>query len=277
MLSAAAAESGTWPEIGACAVFRSVNRLIAGGAAVSGAFIQVQTTADTSPALADAISSSAAQACQTAGIRPAIARADGPADLKEPTVTATVFGQPGSLFAAQPPQPGQDLLMTGFAGLTGASRLAREHRAELEKRFAPSYRDEIARAPELRELQIYDAVLAAASAGAGAFYALDDGGVNAGLWNFGEECGLGMRVRLREIPVTQVTIEICNELDENPYELLSLGAVLMTAGNGRETADRLAEQGIEAAVIGYMTGDHDRIFQNGDNSRYMVPYKADNE
>jgi hypothetical protein len=51
----------------------------------------------------------------------------------------------------------------------------------------------------------------------------------------------------------------------------------MTAGNGRETADRLAEQGIEAAVIGYMTGDHDRIFQNGDNSRYMVPYKADNE
>ena len=59
MLSAAAAESGTWPEIGACAVFRSVNRLIAGGAAVSGAFIQVQTTADTSPALADAINTSA--------------------------------------------------------------------------------------------------------------------------------------------------------------------------------------------------------------------------
>lgn len=274
MLSVQAEESGTWPETGACAVFRAVNRLTAEGAAVTGALIQVQVPADCDPQTADRIAGSAADACRTAGVRPALSKTERPAGV-QPRVSAVVFGQPDRLFKTRKPSPGQDLIMAGYAGLTGAARLARRCREQLEKRYAPSYLAEIGREPELKELQIYDSVLAAASAGAGAFYALDDGGVNAGLWNFGEACGLGMRVRLRDIPVTQETIEVCNELDENPYTLLSLGAVLMTADNGQEVADSLREKGIHAVMIGYMTEGRGRIFENGDSCRYMEPYRAE--
>lgn len=51
---------------------------------------------------------------------------------------------------------------------------------------------------------------------------VEKGGVLASLWKVLEKNNFGIKYKLKDIPVLQGTIEICNFLDLNPYRLLTL-------------------------------------------------------
>jgi len=95
------------------------------------------------------------------------------------------------------------------------------------------------------------------------------GGILAGLWEMAQEAGVGLEVDLRRIPVRQETIEICEFLGENPYELLSGGCLLMTAEDGNALAAALLGEEIPAVVIGRTTGGNDRVLYNEGRKRYL--------
>ena len=78
-----------------------------------------------------------------------------------------------------------------------------------------------------------------------------------------------MRVYLRDIPVKQETIEICEVLEVNPYHLLSGGCALLTADNGYRLCADLREMGFDAAVIGRITADNDKAIINGDSLGFL--------
>lgn len=46
-------------------------------------------------------------------------------------------------------------------------------------------------------------------------------------------------------------MEICNELDINPYELSGNGSLLFVTDQGEMLAEQLQQQKIPAAVIGF--------------------------
>ena len=163
--------------------------------------------------------------------------------------------------------PGQDIIMTGFIALEGTARLAREQRELLLKTLpeellddAEAFLDYLTRVPE---------AAVAIRHGATAMLTVGDGGIMTALWILAGYSGAGMRVGLRDIPVKQETIEICEVLEINPYHLLSGGCTLMTADNGYRLCADLKELGFEAAVIGHITADKDKAIINGDGIGFL--------
>ena len=74
---------------------------------------------------------------------------------------------------------------------------------------------------------------------------------------------------IRSISVRQEIIEICELLNVNPYELESMGCLLMTCENGCDIVNTMKQNGIEAAVIGKITDGNNRIIHNTEEDRYL--------
>ena len=103
-----------------------------------------------------------------------------------------------------------------------------------------------------------------------AFFRIGYGGVFKALWDMAEDMNTGIRIFLKDIPIKQETVEICNVLDVNPYMLDGNGSYLLLSENGNGVVRKLSEAGIPAAVIGYTSTDNDRVIINGDETRYLT-------
>ena len=68
---------------------------------------------------------------------------------------------------------------------------------------------------------------------------------------------------------------ICNQLDLNPYELISGGCLLIAADNGTDLIRNLEKENIPAAIVGKATGGNDRVIRNGEEKRFLEPPKTD--
>ena len=88
-----------------------------------------------------------------------------------------------------------------------------------------------------------------------------------------EAAGTGLSINLKAIPVRQETIEICEQLELNPYRLLSGGSLLMAADDGEALAESLIQSGIPAFVIGCATEGNDRVLVGSEEGerRFLEP------
>lgn len=64
----------------------------------------------------------------------------------------------------------------------------------------------------------------------------------------------------------QVTVEVCEFFELNPYRLDSSGCLLLASDHGLQLVKRLKEQGIEAQVIGMVTEGEARQIRHGAES-----------
>ena len=174
---------------------------------------------------------------------------------------------------------GQDLVVAGYAGLAGTVKLAEAEKEKLSRWFSNEYMEEIAGCSRylLREaagdgrqaavpgtqtaLQdaenpAEDAPLCAISpefwraCGAAEWEPAGAGGILTAIWNLTGAYETGVEFYLRQIPMCQETVEVCERLELNPYRLYSQGCVLLTADNGGQLVRTLAEKNIPAQVIG---------------------------
>ena len=74
---------------------------------------------------------------------------------------------------------------------------------------------------------------------------------------------------LKALPIRQETVEICEYLGLNPYQLSSTGSLLITAPEGEALAGELAAAGIPAAVVGRLTDNNDKILRSGEEVQYL--------
>lgn len=179
----------------------------------------------------------------------------------------------GEVFAIPKARAGQDIVMTGFAGLAGTAVLARCKKDVLRRTLPVRF---IERAEALLTCidRMPDA-LETARHGVTAMQIITEGGVFAALWSFADGLDTGIQVKLKAIPIKQETIEVCGVFDVNPYLLLSGGAVLMAADNGNDVVWTMEEMGLSAAVIGKITTGNDRVVLNGDGRRFLTKPQRD--
>ena len=138
------------------------------------------------------------------------------------------------------------IVMTGFAGDAGSMKLATENAELMTGRFAPSF------------IRRFDEIADSCSQGGGECSLLAEeevcvpisDGVYAALWGLGEYYGCGLEVYQEDIPIKQETIEVCEVLDINPYELASSGCIYMIPDG---------EMPAEGQVIGRSRSDNDRV------------------
>ncbi len=195
--------------------------------------------------------------------------------VNRPVLTATGIGKgkKESLLRTGNAKPGQDVVISKWIGLEGTSILAKEKATELQKRF-PAYLIQEAAAFD-RYLSVVPEARIATACGVCAMHDVTEGGIFGALWELAESSKVGLEIDLKKIPVKQETIEICNYLDVNPYELISSGAMLMTADNGHSLVRELEQAGIAASVIGRTTDNNDRVVINEDEKRFLEPPKVD--
>lgn len=179
------------------------------------------------------------------------------------------LGRDCAVLCAEPKTagPDQDIVLSKWIALEGTARLAKRHYEKLRERFPRRILDEAAAFD--RYLPVEPEAATAMKSGVCGMREISRGGIFAGLWEMAQEAGVGLEVNLREIPVRQETIEICEFFGENPYELLSNGCLLMTATDGNGLVAALQKDGIPAVRIGRTTKGNDRVLYNEGRKRFL--------
>lgn len=195
--------------------------------------------------------------------------------VKRPIITVTGVGKvkKDKLISTGGLRPGDELVMTKWAGIEGTSIIAAEKEDILKKTLPKELIDEAVSYKKL--LSVVPEARIAAECGATAMHDVTEGGIFGALWEIGAASGVGIIADLRKIPIKQETIEICEVFDINPYMLISSGSMLIGCPQGNLLVEKLMQNGINAVVIGRATEGNDRIVINGDETRYLGPAGSD--
>ena len=166
------------------------------------------------------------------------------------------------------------VVMAGTAGIEGTVLLYEANREQMEAKYPKHFLQKAAELPETAA----NATLIRAGFAAGAAAAVPggDGGVYGALWKLGEKLRAGMEIALPDIPIAQITIEVCEVTDCDPYQIPGGGCVLFVTADPDRLLTALAEAApqVEAAVIGRLTKDAARTIQNRGETRYLEPYRG---
>ena len=167
--------------------------------------------------------------------------------------------------------------MTGFAGSFGAALIAEKKEEELKNRF-PAFLIRQAKTFEKdgfekKAAEIFEG--REEEFGAELIKPLSEGGVFKGLWELGEEAGIGFAVELKKVPIKQETVEICNFVDINPYELMSNGAELILCTDPIAVENELKSHGVNASIIGRTHAEKKRVIYYDDEERFIEPRRGD--
>lgn len=162
-------------------------------------------------------------------------------------------------------RPGQDLVIAGYAGLAGTCRIITERKQELLQWFSEDYLEQTL---ELGR-QCCDRNISFAQYGALEYEEAGEGGIFTAIWNLSGAYETGMEIILRQIPICQETIEICERYELNPYRLYSKGCWLLSADNGGRLVRGLEQQGIAARTAGQVSTGISREIINGQIRGYL--------
>lgn len=195
--------------------------------------------------------------------------------VREPVMTVTGVGHREAALASRMSgiAAGQDIVVSKWIGLEGTARLAKQYREQLSQRFPMRMIEDAANYD--RYLSVIPEAATAVKSGVCGMHDVSRGGIFAALWEMASGAGVGLNVYLKKLPVRQETIEICEFLELNPYELLSGGCLMMTAWDGDGLVTDLTRAGIPAVVVGKTTDSNDRVLYNGEEKRFLDMPKTD--
>lgn len=263
--------TGTAADIGNLAIQVNLNDIAAAGAEPVGVLLCALLPPGFSEEGLRKIVRQVDAACESCSVQVVGGHTEVTEAVNRPVLTVTGIGkiQKGAYYTPQNIRPGQDVVVSKWIGLEGTSILAKEKEALLRSRF-PAGLIEEAKGFD-RYLSIIPEAASAVKSGVCAMHDITEGGIFGALWEVAEAAGVGLSIDIKKIPVKQETIEICNFLDCNPYELISSGSLLMVTQDGRKLAQELEAAGIPAAVIGRTNESNDRIICNGEEKRFLTP------
>lgn len=188
------------------------------------------------------------------------------------TFTGSGVGKTAVHRAPVPAADGMQVVMAGYAAMEATAVLISEKRELLSGRLARAYLDEgLAKA---KRTDVCEAARIAVQLGA-LVKTAGEGGIFSALWELGAYLDCGMDIALRDILLLQETIEVCEALDVNPYLLASGGCVLAVTQDAKQLVSRYRASGIAAAVIGSLKDGRDRVLHNGEEERFLEPFRSE--
>jgi hydrogenase maturation factor len=255
--------TGASANAGWLAVHVASNDIAAMGAAPVGVLVTLLLPSKGAVEHLERIMSDIHRACVDLGIAVLGGHSEVTAGLTDPILSLTSLGrtETGRHVTSAGARAGDELILTKAAALEGSAILATDFAEELTRelgedvvREARGYWSEISVVPE---------GLAAAAAGASAMHDVTEGGVLGALTELAEASGVGVRVRLEQVPHRAATDAICGYFSADPYALVSSGAMLIAAPKERRVVDALRAQNIEATAIGEVTKSERRLLLRG--------------
>ena len=188
-------------------------------------------------------------------------------------VSVTTLGRGKALTDERKVNPGDAIIVTKWIGIEGACILSNEYKEKIEERFRDEFEESLLENSEY--LSIKEEALLAASKGVKYMKDVSEHGLFGALYEAAELIGKGVSVNLKDIPVKQEIIELCNFLDINPYEMKSSGMLLMVTDDKDGLLKAFEEAGINAAAIGNISDNNDKVVINGEEKRFLDKIKQD--
>ncbi len=267
--------TGAIKDIGTLAVHITANDIASNGAEVIGMMLTILLPEGTQEQELKAMMKDIEAVCQRLNIEVIGGHTEVTRAVTQPIVTVAGVGKMkrAMMIKTAGAKPGQEIVMTKWAGLEGTAIIASEKEAELLTKYSASF---IEGAKKLIDhISVVPEAMIAREIGVTSMHDVTEGGIFGALWEIGAASKVGLEVDLRKILLKQETVEICEFYDLNPYMLISSGCMLIITDQGNLLVDRLKAEGIPAAVIGYMKEGNDRIIINNDERRFLEPPKAD--
>lgn len=267
--------TGTANEIGTLAVHITANDIASSGAELIGIMLTIILPDGARESDLREMMQEIEQACSELNMEVIGGHTEVSAAVRQPIVTVTGVGkiQKDSLITTAGLKPGQELVMTKWAGLEGTAIIVGEKEEELKTKYTSDF---IQGAKDfMKHISVVKEARIGKNLGVTAMHDVTEGGIYGALWEIAAASKVGLKIDLKKIPIKQETVEICEFYDLNPYLLISSGCMLMGTNNGNELVEELAKAGISAAVIGRVTDGHERIIVNDEEMRYIEPPKSD--
>ena len=169
-----------------------------------------------------------------------------------------------------------DVIISRYIGIRGTAIMARARYDELKKRYpewflveAMSFDEGLDDINELPEIGI------AMNEGASYAKGYTEFGIFEALFQMSKELRCGLRIRIKDIPIKQETVEVCEELKCNPYALFAGGSSVIVCENGEVMKEVLEKNGIPASIVGHTNKDNDKIVINEDEESFLPHIRKD--
>lgn len=256
--------TGTINDIGTLAVHITVNDLASAGADAVGILQTIILPPGTPEADLVKVISEMEEVCNDLNIEIIGGHTEVSKAVTQPLISITGIGKirRDHLITTAGLRPGQELVLTKWAGLEGSAILAADLAAELADSLPE---DMLERARSWKKyLSVLPESRIATRHGVSAMHDVTEGGVLGALWEMASAGGVGVAVDLAAIPVREETRAICSALGLDPYKLISSGCMLIAVDDGAALAASLREAGIPAAVIARATAGADKYIVDGD-------------
>ena len=267
--------TGTVQDVGRLAAYITANDIASSGAEMIGIMVTLLLPEETTEQTLKEIMAELEASCKELNIEIMGGHTEVTAAVNQPIASITGVGKltKEDMVTTSGLKPGQDIVMTKWAGLEGTAIIAKAKEEELLSRYT---RDFIGGAKKfINHISVVEEARIAKQYEVTSMHDVTEGGIYGALWEIAAASGVGVEIQLKSIPLRQETVEICEFYDLNPYLLISSGSLLMGTFKGRELVDALEEVGIPAAIIGKVTSGNERIVINEEERRYLEPPKCD--
>lgn len=267
--------TGTAENIGTLAVHITANDISSNGAEIIGIMLTILLPDGTKESELKGIMQEIEAVCGKLNIEVMGGHTEITAAVNQPIITVTGVGKmpKDHMIKTTGTTPGQEIVMTKWAGLEGTAIIAKNKEKELLTKYnadfiqgAKDFIEQISVVEESRIARRMEVV---------SMHDVTEGGIFGALWEIGEASKVGIEVDIKKITLKQQTVEICEYFDLNPYQLISSGVMLMVSDKANALVDELIKNGISAAVIGRITAGNDRVILNGEEKRFLEPPKSD--
>ncbi|MGN0243708.1 MAG: AIR synthase related protein [Lachnospiraceae bacterium] len=267
---------GNWSTTGTFAVERALANVVCAQAQPYGILVDIVLPAPGEESALKGIMRQISDTCRQYGIKILGGHTEVSRYVMKPVISVTAIASKQEETGIQKAQPGMDLVLTKWIALGGSVILAEHRKEKLSQYFTPQYIHNISRLEQAVSVMPEASVLQSRKS----VYGLHDlayGGVFAALWQFSVANQVGIDVVLEQIPIQQETVELCELLEVNPYQLESTGSLLFATDDAKSVCEALWKEGIPATVIGKTTGDHNKILRHRheEEIRHLEPPAAD--
>jgi hydrogenase maturation factor len=200
--------------------------------------------------------------------------------VTRPVLCGHMIGEigPRGIVRSSGAKPGDAIVLTKGIAIEGTAVLARRAQGRLSRLDTHTLRKAsgFLRAPGISV--VGEALLAAGVEGVHAMHDPTEGGLSTALHELAAASGTGIEILPREVKIYPETLAICAELGIDPMGLLASGALLIAVdpASAAGLCARLSERGIEARVIGRITGSPgELVMREGNKSIPLKRFERD--
>jgi len=182
-------------------------------------------------------------------------------ELNRPVIVGCAMGvtEPGRYVTSGGSKAGNKLILTKGAGIEGTAILATERHNKLEGKLDEALLKSAEKFYEQISI-VEEAVLAFETGGVTAMHDPTEGGVAGGIHELADASNLGVRILEEKIRVPPETARICGVFQIDPLQLISSGALLVSASSGSalRIVSKLTSRGLRADIIGEFLKDPEK-------------------